>query len=90
MMANNRASGKLNEWYPATTRHGYGTWSIALKKGLQPFQAIFVDYRTDGPERLNHPGLKLNAMWDGKTPNLTVSGPNLEKQPIPSAWFYHR
>lgn len=89
MMANNRASGRLNEWYPSTTRHGYGTWSIALKKGLQPFKAIFVDYRTNGGERFNHPGLKLNTMWDGKTPNLTVSGPNLEKQPIPVEWFKH-
>ncbi|MEI6645910.1 MAG: GDSL-type esterase/lipase family protein [bacterium] len=82
-----RATGNLNEWYPASTRHAYGTWSIALKKGLHPFKVIYVDYRTDAVERLNHPGLKLNVMWDGAKPQVLVSGPGLLPSPIPVDWF---
>ena len=87
MMFNNRPSGRLNEWYPATTRHAYGTWSIALKKGLHPFKAIYVDYRTDAVERLNHPGMRLNTIWDGMVPDLRISGPGLDKKPIPQEWL---
>ncbi len=87
MLFNNRPSGRLNEWYPASTRHAYGTWSIALKKGLHPFKAIYVDYRTDAVERLNHPGMRLNTIWDGVVPQLEISGPGLDRQPIPKAWL---
>lgn len=83
-----RATGNLNEWYPATTRHAYGTWSIALKKGLHPFKVIYVDYRTDAVERMNHPGMRLNTVWDGKVPELLVSGPGIDSQSIPKAWLF--
>jgi len=86
-LSNGKASGNLNEWYPATTRHAYGTWSIALKKGLQPFKLIYVDYRTDAVERFNHPGMLLNTIWSGATPDLRVSGPGIDRQPIPKDWF---
>jgi len=82
MNANGRATGTLNEWYPASTRHAYGTWSVALKKGLHPFRAIYADYRTDAVERLNHPGLKLNVMWDGAKPQVLMSGSGLLPSPI--------
>jgi lysophospholipase L1-like esterase len=88
LLYNNRPSGRLNEWYPATSRHGYGTWSVALKKGLHPFKLNYVDYRADAVERLNHPGLRLNTIWDGAVPELLVSGPGIEPQPIPQAWLY--
>ena len=83
-----RATGSLNEWYPATTRHGYGTWSIALKKGLHPFRMVYVDYRTDAPERFNHPGMREQTMWDGIVPQVLISGPGLQKQAIPNQWFF--
>jgi len=86
----NPPTGSLNEWYPSTTRHGYGTWSVALKKGLHPFKAIYVDYRTDAAERFNHPGMRENTIWGGTVPELLVSGPGLEKQPIPQEWFFQR
>jgi hypothetical protein len=86
---NNRPGGHLNEWYPATTRHAYGTWSIALKKGLHPLKVNYVDYRTDAIERLNHPSLRLNTIWDGVTPDLEMSGPGMQPQPIPEAWLRH-
>jgi len=89
-LANGRPSGSLHEWYPTTTRHAYGTWSIALKKGLQPIKVIYVDYRTDAVERFNHPGLRLNTIWDGAVPNVTMSGPGMDKQPIPPDWLKHK
>jgi hypothetical protein len=88
MLFNNRPSGRLNEWYPATTRHAYGTWSVALKKGLHPFKAIYVDYRTDAVERLNHPGMRLNTIWDGNVPDLRISAPGIDKKPIPKEWLF--
>jgi lysophospholipase L1-like esterase len=88
-MFNGQPSGRLNEWYPATSRHAYGTWSIALKKGLHPFEVRYVDYRADAAERLNHPGLRLNTLWDGAVPELHVSGPGTEPQAIPSRWLKH-
>jgi hypothetical protein len=88
MLSNNRPSGRLNEWYPATTRHAYGTWSVALKKGLHPFKAIYVDYRADAVERLNHPGMRLNTIWDGTVPDMRITGPGIDKKPIPKEWLF--
>lgn len=90
MLPNNRPSGRLNEWYPATTRHAYGAWSVALEKGIHPFKVAYVDYRGDAVERLNHPGMKLNTIWNGAKPELLVSGPDWSEQPIPKAWFKRR
>jgi lysophospholipase L1-like esterase len=89
MLPNNRPSGQLNEWIPATSRHAYGTWSIPLKQGLHPFKVAYVDYRTDAAERMNHPGMKLNTLWNGQTPDLKVSGHGMEPQAIPTSWFRH-
>ena len=86
MNAGGHATGNLNEWYPATTRHAYGTWSVALKKGLHPFKVIYADYRTDAVETFNHPGLRENTIWDGLVPELRVSGPGLSPCPIPADW----
>jgi hypothetical protein len=78
----------LNEWYPATRLHAQGNWSIALEKGLQPLRIVYLDYRTDAPVRLNQPGLK-DYVWSGSTPDLRISGPSLEPQPIPLALLSH-
>ncbi len=78
----------LNQWYPATTLHAFGNWSIALKKGLHPFRLAWVDYRTTAVQDLNKPGL-ADYIWSGVTPDLKISGPNLEPQPIPAAWLKH-
>lgn len=81
------SSGRMQEWYPATTRHAYGTWSIPLQEGLHPFRVEYVDYRMDAVERLNHPDLLVNTIWDGTTPALQISGPGLPRQPIPGSWY---
>ena len=78
----------LNQWYPATRLHAFGNWSIALRKGLQPFRLTYVDYRTDTPSKLNKPGLR-DYIWSGVTPELKISGPGIAAQPIPAAWLLH-
>ena len=81
----NRVVG-VNEWYPSTRLHALGNWSVALKKGLQPFRVVYIDYRTDAAKRLNVPGLK-DYVWTGATPDLRISGPGIDAQPIPAAWL---
>jgi hypothetical protein len=76
----------MQEWYPSTRLHALGNWSVALKKGLQPFKVVWCDFRTDAAQRLNLPGIK-DYVWTGVTPDLRISGPGLEKQPIPAAWM---
>lgn len=82
------------EWYPTTSRHAFGTWSKALKKGLHPFKVYYADLRPGGhleyiqysyPE-LNIPGL-TKTFFDGKAPVLDVSGPGVSRQAIPVSWF---
>ena len=83
------ASGRVvgtQEWYPSTRLHALGNWSVALKKGLQPFKVVWCDFRTDAAQRLNLPGIK-DYVWTGVTPDLRISGPGLDRQPIPKAWL---
>lgn len=85
-----------NAWYPATRRHAFGTWSVALKKGLQPLRVYYADIRPGAKLQylqfeypdLNVPGL-TKITWDGAVPKLEISGPNLTRQSIPKAWFKH-
>jgi len=78
----------LQQWYPATRLHALGNWSIALAKGPHPLRVMWLDYRTDAARTLNVPGLNP-YVWDGVTPDLRVSGPGLDRQPLPSAWLRH-
>jgi len=80
-------SGELNQWYPGTRAHAFGTWSIALKKGLHPFVVEYADYRGDACKKYNHPELIRQYVWDGKVPELAVSGPGLAKRPLPASWL---
>jgi lysophospholipase L1-like esterase len=76
-------------WYPATTRHAYGTWSVALKKGPHLFRVYYADYRQDAVARLNHPGLRINTIWEGSVPELLVSGPGLDRVSVPASVLRH-
>jgi hypothetical protein len=79
---------ELNYWYPATRLHGLGTWSAALKEGLHELKIVYIDFRMDGPKRLNRlPGVR-DLVWSGEKPALLISGPNLEKQLIPASWLW--
>jgi len=77
------------EWYPSTRLHGFGTWSTPLKQGLHPFRVVFLDYRKNILKKVNRTGLP-DFVWSGSTPEIKVSGPDMNPQPIPVDWFYHK
>lgn len=66
-----------HEWYPATTLHGLGTWSLALRKGAHTFDVIYADLRGDAAMRLNPLGGQP-LVWPGVVPDLRLSGPGLQ------------
>jgi hypothetical protein len=78
------------EWYPAVRWHAHGTWSIALAKGRHRFRAIFADLRPR-PHKVElmwgfpHP----DFTWKGAAPIVEISGPGLDRQPIPSSMLSH-
>lgn len=76
----------LNEWYPSTRLHALGNWSVPLRKGQHLFRVVFLDYRTDAAKRLNRPNLK-DYIWSGVAPDLRISGPSIDNQPIPDSWL---
>lgn len=49
---------------------------------------IQIDYTAKG-NPINFSGMNGNWVWGGGVPELMVSGPGLEKQPIPAAWLSH-
>ena len=83
-----RRAGELSFWYPATRLHGLGTWSVPLKKGFHELKIVYIDFRMDGPKRLNLPPPIHEYVWSGEKPNLTISGPGIENQPIPAGWLW--
>jgi len=76
------------QWYPATRLHAFGNWSIALAKGAHPIRIRYIDHRTTGPSIMNVEGVN-NYIWTGVTPDLRVTGPGLDRQPIPQEWLVH-
>gem|GEM_PF-1311771 len=72
------------QWYPNTGRQSFGTWSIALEAGKHPIRIRYVDYRGTTPADLNVQGL-MPKIWEGVTPELTISGPGMSEQAIPAA-----
>jgi hypothetical protein len=42
----------------------------------------------NAPARLNQAGHN-DYIWSGVTPDLRISGPGLEAQPIPEGWLNH-
>jgi len=76
------------EWWPTMRWHALGTWSRSLAKGPHKFRVIFVDTRTKPYKHetwMNWPN--LDVLWKGKAPVIEVSGPGVEKQPIPASWL---
>ncbi len=74
-------------WQPAMGRHGFGTWSIALEPGPHPIRVDYVDYRGSAVADFHHPSLRVNWIWNGAKPPLTIQGPGVQEQPIPTAWL---
>jgi hypothetical protein len=77
------------EWYPATRLHNYGVWSVPLRKGKHYLKVVFADQRP-GKTQWSHsyPSDEPYKVWRGVKPALMISGPGLEKQPIPARLLY--
>jgi len=78
------------EWWPTMRRHALGTWSRALAKGSHRFQVIYTDTRTEPFKHetwMNWPNPAV--LWKGGAPTLEISGPGIERQPLPAAWLAH-
>jgi hypothetical protein len=73
------------EWYPQTRLHNHGNWSVPLKAGLYPFKVMYVDQRNSDMTRRGDG----ENVWRGEKPVLEISGPGLDRQPIPAAWLGH-
>ena len=78
-----RVSLDGKEWYPTTSRHALGVWSVGLAKGKHEFSVLFADLRADGVQKMNKLNLKP-AVWEGTAPDVQLSGPGLPKGPIAS------
>jgi len=47
---------------------------------------IDIDYTRKPPAPRNFPGMKGNYVWGGGVPELLVSAPGIQKQPMPKQW----
>lgn len=74
------------EWYPATRRHNWGAWSVPLKAGKHSLRVVFIDQRNS---RMHSEEFDEDYRWTGEKPQLTISGPGLERQPIPPTMLCH-
>ena len=77
------------QWYPSTRKHAFGVWSIPLAQGMHEIVVTFTDARVDTPAEYNRPGTGLqNRIWDGKYPEVMISGQGIEKQFIPASMLF--
>jgi hypothetical protein len=79
----------LNFWYPATRLHGFGSWSVPLQKGPHELKIVYIDFRTDSARYLNRLEGVPDTVWTGERPDLRISGPGIDHQPIPASWLWH-
>jgi hypothetical protein len=75
------------EWYPATRRQNFGTWSVPLEAGSHRIEVQWVDQRPSMGTGLNRTSF---TRWHGTAPTLEISGPSLPRQPIPADAVWHR
>ena len=62
---------------------------MPLKAGFHEIKIVYIDFRMDGPQRLNQVAGVRDCVWSGERPALLISGPNLPRQPIAAAWLWH-
>ena len=72
------------EWYQATGRHAFGTWSVPLARGAHTLKIVYVDFRGGKPDQYTAT-VEFGTEWDGDVPTLNVSGPGMPIGPIPSS-----
>jgi hypothetical protein len=78
------------EWYPGTRLHNLGVWSVPLERGKHQLRVIYADMRP-GQAQWQYPYAEFEAfqVWRGEKPVLEISGPGLEKQPLPAKMLFH-
>jgi len=76
------------EWFPSPTLHSENIWHIPLEAGLHRIEVSYADYRWKQFKNDYWMDWQEGQMWQG-TPVLEVSGPGMEKQPLPAAWLRH-
>ena len=74
-------------WYPATTKHAFGSWQAALEEGCHNICVEYADCRCGTQEFFNTMGSK-KIIWDGDIPNLEFEGPGVERQMIGSEYLF--
>ncbi|MEI6787372.1 MAG: chitobiase/beta-hexosaminidase C-terminal domain-containing protein [bacterium] len=75
------------EWFPSPTLHAENIWDVALQAGLHRIEVSYVDYRWKTFRNEYWMTWQEEEMWQG-TPVLELSGPGIDRQPIPAAWLY--
>ena len=77
------------EWYLTQWWHGHGTWSVPLAQGYHRFEVDFADARTTPWKKSDlwryYP--RPWVVYQGNPSPITISGPGIDKQRIPEAWF---
>jgi hypothetical protein len=79
------------EWDLGQRFHGLGLWSVPLAKGAHRLLVTFADAR-NRDRTVHNSGLWGGypspwVVWKGEAPVIEISGPNVTKEPIPSAWL---
>jgi hypothetical protein len=81
------------EWDLAQIWHARGTWSIPLAAGLHEFNVLYADARAKdlATQRCDYwRGYPRPwCVWKGEAPVVEVSGPGVDRRPIPDNWLKH-
>lgn len=74
------------EWYPTPALHSEHVWHVPLATGLHRLKVSYVDYRWKTFRNEYWMPWQAEEMWQG-VPVLEMSGPDLERRPIPAEWL---
>ena len=81
------------EWELSQIWHARGTWSIPLAAGLHSLEVIYADARAKDltKQRCDYWRAYPSpwCVWTGEAPAIEVSGPGLERAPVPDSWLKH-
>jgi hypothetical protein len=58
-----------------------------MEEGPHEFKLVYIDFRTTAVRRMNRVAGVPDVVWVDDKPDLLLSGPGTEKQPIPAGWM---